>query len=29
MAKLLRAVMTSLSIRRKDDIYRWYYYRSM
>ncbi len=26
MAKIAQAVMTALSIRRRDSIYRWYYY---
>jgi hypothetical protein len=26
MAKITRAVMTALAIRRKDNIYRWYVY---
>jgi hypothetical protein len=26
MAKITRAVMAALSIRRKDNVYRWYLY---
>ena len=26
MAKITRALMTALSIRRRDNVYRWYYY---
>lgn len=29
MAKIARAVMAALSIRRKDRLYRWYYYHHM
>ena len=29
MKKIVRAVISALSIRRKDNIYRWYYYRNM
>lgn len=29
MKKLARALLTALSIRRKDTIYNWYLYRSM
>lgn len=29
MAKIARAVMAALSIRRKDRIYRWYWYHHM
>jgi len=26
MAKIARAVLTALAIRRKESFYRWYYY---
>ncbi len=26
MAKIAQTVMTALSIRRKDAVYRWYWY---
>ena len=29
MAKLTRALMTALSIRRRDAAYRWYWYSHM
>jgi hypothetical protein len=29
MAKIARAVMAALSIRRKDYIYRWYWYHNI
>jgi len=29
MAKIVRAVLASLSIRRKDEAYRWYLYRNL
>lgn len=29
MAKIARAVMTALSIRKKDRLYWWYYYSQM
>lgn len=29
MAKIARAVMAALSIRRKDERYRWYWYHHM
>lgn len=29
MAKIAQAVLAALSIRRKDTIYRWYYYHHM
>lgn len=29
MAKIARAVMAALSIRRKDRVYRWYHYHHM
>lgn len=29
MAKIARALMTALSIRKKDRLYQWYYYSQM
>jgi len=26
MAKVVRAALAALSIRRKDNVYHWYYY---
>jgi len=29
MKKIAQAMLTALAVRRKDNIYRWYYYHSM
>ena len=29
MVKIARAVMAALSIRRKDAVYRWYWYHNI